>query len=317
MPTTPAGTVYADKTFTSSKGYASTMLIPATVEASGAPASAVLYCHGSGAGDRSRAFSDASYFDNLKNALLDGGFMLVEGHVGGDHWGNQRGIDAYVALLQGAAAIHPINGVIPFGRSMGGTVASYLATQNTPIKPYVSGLYLQAGLQSLYWWCFKKGEAGTGTPGGPAAAYGITNQTSLPEFLTKTAGYDPLTFAPASFAGLPVLWVHGTEDTTVSMKDNSAAQRARVYPNLASGILHPVAGGDHSTGAAGVFGQTAAEMSFFNRCRGSQEIPISNWELTIGAEVHRVLDARLYDDLTANPLSMRVINPIKPVSILN
>ena len=136
MPTTPNGTVYSDRTFTSSKGYTSTMLVPTSIDGTGTPVHTVLFCHGSGTGDRSRTFSDSTMLTPLKNALMDGGYMLIEGHVGGDHWGNQRGVDAYVALVKDSAKLYnPIASLMVYGRSMGGTVACHLATQERRSSP--------------------------------------------------------------------------------------------------------------------------------------------------------------------------------------
>jgi len=312
MPTTPNGTVYSDRTFTSSKGYVSTMLVPTAIDGTGTPVHTVLFCHGSGTGDRSRTFSDSSMLTPLKNALMDAGFMLIEGHVGGDHWGNQRGVDAYVALVKDSAKLYnPIASLIVYGRSMGGTVACHLATQETPVKPYVSGLYLNSAVQSLYWWSFTKN--GTGQPNGPASCYGIEDVTSVSEFLAKTKGYDPLTFAKSSFAGLPIMWTMGTADATVDPLYNTVALRDRVAGYPESSYVNSVAGGTHNGDTTGTYGLSSQEMAFFQKCRGDYLIPITDWTYYSQVKQHRVLDARTFDGAAYSPTSLRVIRPAKTV----
>lgn len=311
MPSTAAGTEYLDISFTSSAGYASTMLIPKAVD--GAPVPAVLFCHGSGTGDRSRSFTDATAFRALRNGLLDSGVMVIEGHVGGDHWGNARGTSAYEALVFDAAARNPIAGLLIYGRSMGGTVASWLATQpESKVKPYVCGLYLNSAVQNLYWWSFQKN--GAGQPGGPAAAYGIKDQTSVTEFRTKTAGRDPLTFDPATFAGMPVLWIAGTADETVDVVFNSTAQRDRVYKRTPHHAFLVYAGEDHSSGSSGTFGHTPEELAFIDYCRGLTPAGLTYYSTPTRS--HSVLDARYYDAGSARPMMIEALNPPRPVPVL-
>lgn len=315
MPTTPNGTVYSDRTFTSSAGYTSTMLVPTHLDGTGTPIQTVLFCHGSGTGDRSRTFSDSTMLTPLKNALMDGGYMLIEGHVGGDHWGNQRAVDAYVALVTDSAKLYnPISGLIVYGRSMGGTVACHLASQDTPLKPYVTGLYLNSAVQSLYWWSFIKN--GTGQPTGPAVCYDIDDPTSVTEFLAKTKGYDPMTFAKSSFTDIPVMWTMGTADATVDPLYNATALRDRIGAYVESSYFNAVAGGTHNGDTSGTYGLSAQEIAFFNKCRGDYLVPITDWTVHSQVKTHRVLDARLVASTGAHdPLSLRVFRPARTVPV--
>lgn len=234
MPTTPGGTPYTVATIsdptagTIRYGYPSSL--PADMVT-------VLYAHGSGGAYNQ--FETLSAWTGLRNALIDAGAGWIESTGGGTRsWGNPDAQAAYEAAYTRVAAVLDLGDVVILGRSMGGLVAAWLYTQSS-VVPAV-GLIVNSGVQDVV--AYYDGTS----PESQASiltAWGAADRAAL---VTASATDNPVNYPASDWAGLNVMQLVGTADTTVPRADHGDAMRTVYAGQPAIDLLDVRTGGDHS-----------------------------------------------------------------------
>lgn len=251
MPTTPNGTAYT-VTSASVSGAGTVRWGVADTETADIPA--ILYCHGSGGANNQ--FETLSAWTDFRNWIIDNGWAWIEGSGGGTtSWGNAAARTAYENAYTHVAGVLDLGGIVPFGRSMGGVVASWLFTESTVVAPVSIGCVINSGVQDLL--AFYDGTSTT-VQGQMLTAFAATDRA---DFITKTAGYEPLDRAASLWSGKKVIQLVGDADTTVPPAAHGYAMRTHYAGQPAIDRLDVRVGGDHSAGN-GSYLQTTAMADF-------------------------------------------------------
>lgn len=237
MPVTSTGTPYTEFTATPVGGDLTLWAIPdALIGTPGIPL--MVYAHGASGGYNQ--FAASSAWTGLREWLINNGIAWVESVGGGPQsWGGPASRASYEASFAHVDAI--LGGTSPvliLGRSMGGLVSYWLATQSS-FAARVDGLILSSAVTSLEEWILPP-------PIGFEfrVAYGLAQDGS--NYAEKTAGYHPLEFTPSLFAGKNIISLVGDADTTVPPTTNTYPMRAHWAGQPAIDRLEVRAGGDHS-----------------------------------------------------------------------
>jgi len=218
----------------------------------------LLYAHG--AGGSSNQFEGFSSWLGLREWLIDNGWAWIEGSGGGSQpWGNTASRVAYENAYTHVAGVLDLGSVVPLGRSMGGLVVQWLYTQSAVLAPVSVGLIVNSGVQSLAA-AYASGNWTTEI----RAAYGAADDAT---FNAASIGYDPLLFSASEWAGLNVLQLVGTADTTVPPADHGYAMRTHYAGQPSIDSLYERIGGDHSTGN-GLYTATAPMTEFLAQVTG-------------------------------------------------
>lgn len=258
MPTTAKGTAYTEFTATPPGGELTLWAVPdSLIGTPGIPI--VLYTHGASGGYNQ--FATSSAWTGLREWLIDNGIAWVEGVGGGPQaWGNLAQRNSYpISLLYVMGIIGGSSSIIILGRSMGGLVAYWLATQSS-FASQVVGLILSSAVTNLEEWILPP-------PIGFEfrVAYGLAQDGS--NYEEKTAGFHPLEFDPALFAGKNILSLVGDADTTVPPTTNTYPMREHWAGQPAIDRLEVRAGGDHSQGN-GTYTMVAPMAAFISDVLG-------------------------------------------------
>lgn len=281
-------------------GYGRMVLgVSPTVYGAGAPVPTVLYCHG--AGGLYDNFTASPQWEPLRDWLLENGWAWVEGTGGVDdaggqyNWGNQNARDAYLAYLAQAGTILDVGTVVVLGRSMGGMVGSWLATQS-PIAGDVAGFIANSAVGSM----FVGGDYNDPDPmtqnmavfAGSAirTAYGISDPDPAvwyPALQVAAADYAPELYDPAVWTGRNALFLYGDNDVTVPWWPRGWQEAREDFSNLLAYdqvALKP--GGTHGT-AVGTYDMVDQMGAFLERTVGSFPVlptgAVPVWEGTPGA----------------------------------
>lgn len=244
MPTTSAGTRYTAHTWTNSTGDPCIWGVADRVANNPYPRPVLLFCHGSGS--EYDHFTTSIQYRELRNRVIDNGWAYVEARGGNtSHWGREYAMESYAAALQEAAQEIPLGTVVAYGRSMGGTVATSLAVKpQWGISQHVVGLLLESAVQSLYYWHVTRGKGLNGQyPEGRVSEGG-----DPAVFAAASEPFDPLKFDVSLFESMPVLFIHGDEDTTVMLEGNAEAQYNRIKNVAPYAELVVREGGTHNVG---------------------------------------------------------------------
>lgn len=276
MPSTASGKTYTTRTADLGvHGQCVWTVADDKVGNTGLPA--VLYAHG--AGGSANQLVTLPAWVGLRDWLIDRGFVLIEGDGGRDYgtqnWGGPEAQAAYPAYLAHVETQLSIGGVVLLGRSMGGLVTAWLASQYSG-KARFSGWINNSGVSTLF----------TGTQSGArdtAAAsswyfsptvwqpYGATDMASM---LTNAAAHAPESWPQASWDGVKVLSLYGTADTTVPAGVRGAeALRPRWAGRAYLDRIHVRPGGDHS-GSNGSYLDVAPMVAFLQDVLALTPIPI-------------------------------------------
>lgn len=256
MPLTPNGTAYTLYSAPIAGTGAGTCrwgIADAHLGDTGIPT--ILYAHGAN-GD-SKQFQDLAAWAEMRNWLIDNGWLWIEGSGGGTQsWGNDNARNAYVAYLDHVAGVLDIGDVVPLGRSMGGLVSYWLYSQSS-IKDQCVGLIVNSGVTSM---------AAAGPYFG-LPLWQAFGTTTLDDFLVASADYDPLGFDVDLWDGLNILELVGTADTTVPPDDHAYAIRALWEGHPAMDLLTVRQSGDHSA-SNGCYHEVGSMTAFLNLVTG-------------------------------------------------
>lgn len=222
----------------------------------------ILYAHGAGGG--SNQFETLGAWAGMRNWLIDNGWAWVESQGGGAQpWGNQASRDAYESALTHVSGLLDIGAVVPLGRSMGGLVTYWLATQSTIVAPRAVGFIINSGTTDL-----AATYARPERVDAVEAAYGFTGSGG---YAAATAGFDPMLFPLSTWDGVKVLQLWGDADDTVPAVDHAIAIRTRWAGRPTLDAYDIRAGGDHSA-TNGSYLQVAAMSDFLLEVTG-QTVP--------------------------------------------
>jgi pimeloyl-ACP methyl ester carboxylesterase len=221
MPTTANGTAYT--TYTASlPGHGTVVWTIGDAFVGMLDRPTILYAHGSGgAPDQWATLAQAK---DIRDAWIDGGGLVIEGGggttdaAGAQNWGNAAARSAYVAYLAYVAGTISVGDLVVVGRSMGGLVAAWLATQSS-IAGDVAGFISMSGVETML-----VGSADNTAPviekntvrhfGSTMwAAYGQTTYAGAAAAVEGT--YSPEDWDPTVWDGTSILALWGDNDTSV------------------------------------------------------------------------------------------------------
>lgn len=291
--TTAAGTPYT-VTYNTLSGHGTVLWAVADAHAADTGIPIVLYAHGRGG--TYNQFQTLSAWSGLRDWLIDNGWAWVEGTGGSttangqENWGNAGARAAYAAYFDHVDGILDLGTLVILGRSMGGVIASYLATRHPTLAARADGLILNSGVVGLAW----AGAPASGFSPAIWSSYGAADEAG---FLAAITEYDPLTFAASVWDGRNVLNLVGTADTTVPPDENGLALRDVYVGRPAIDQLDVRDGGDHS-GSNGSYLQVTAMSNFLLEVAGEAVPPPAD---PVG---YRVLSAYLMLDGDRYPLTL-------------
>lgn len=251
MPTTPNGTVYVERSFTSSAGDPCKYGV-ATAEEASANLPLMFYVHGYG-GDLNQ-FSTSTTWAGTKNWLIDNGWAYVEGNGAGNNWGNTAGRTAYQSMWNYMDATLDIGEVVIIGRSMGGLIGYWLYTQDPTLSTRASGLVVASGVTDLT--LIEQ----TGTF--QQSIWDAYGATSTATFATASVGHDPIDFTPTLWDGKKIIQVGASGDLTVPPAQHGYALQDATASRLALSERYNTTGGDHNSSTGGDPGATTAIIAF-------------------------------------------------------
>jgi hypothetical protein len=230
------------------------LILPPTTGRPTTAAGLVLYYHGAGetvAHVVINTLSDASIV-----AIRAAGYMVASNTAHGDNCGNVASLADYTELYRYCADTWKINRVMHIGQSMGSLPAlNMVASKVIPTKGYL-GIYPVCSLQYFYDSTYSSGAF----PAMIRAAYGIAGDGS--DYVSKTAGYDPLLRNADSFNGIRMRFYASANDTVVGKTENSDAMNTLLTGHVIETEV-VVCTGTH--GDPSHF-QPADYVSFLNRC---------------------------------------------------
>lgn len=271
MPTTPAGTPYTTYTATPAGGD-QTLWAVADSHAADLDVPLMVYCHGSGGGYNQ--FATLSAWSGTRNWLIDNGWAWVESAGGGGtSWANLAARASYQAAVAHVRTQLDVGPIVVLGRSMGGLISYWLATQSAFAADCV-GLMVSSGTTDL---AYKYNNGGS-DKAIMRAAYGAVDDA---DFWVKSAGHDPMLFDLAEWNGTNVLQVVGSADTQVVPANHGLAIRELWAGRPAIDRLDVRDGGDHST-TNGTYLQTAAYTTFLTDVTAQGE-PVPSETYTVVA----------------------------------
>lgn len=249
MTRTRNGTPYTSVTFEAA-GELSIFAVANSVAANSAIPT-LLYAHGNtGLHDQ---FTHGPMWQKLRDALIDEGWAYVESAGGGpSSWGNQQSRDAYEAAISQVDGMLDIGAIAVLGRSMGGLVGAWIATQSTLVAHRCVGIIFNSAvtdLKSKLWHDLI------------AEAHGAEDEG---EFAALTAPYDPMQFPLSVWEGRNAQWLVGTADALVPPAVNGVALRDHVAEKLNLAEIVVVEGANHSA-AAGTYNEVDTMMGFLRR----------------------------------------------------
>lgn len=191
--------------------------LPATYDPR-TPVPLAIVFHGNGGTETAPAGSGNPKL--IAKRLLDRGFAVLGANNGSTTWGAQKAIDGYVAAYLWAKSKIPIASVVLVAESMGG-IESELVLADRRIPGIVAwiGTSPTASLNAAYT------EGDTSFVSVINSAYSISG-----DYAAKTAGHDPALMPGDAFRGVPMLFLHATDDTTVLKAHHTDVLAAKVQP---------------------------------------------------------------------------------------
>lgn len=186
-----------------------------------------------GAGEIETAWTADALKAGLREALLAQGHILSATAAAGENWGNQAGLNAYVAQYADAISRFSISKTVGFSQSMGGLCGQLIISGNLiPWRGWY-GIFPVCSLANMY-------GAGSGTFATEInTAYGCTTGT----YAALTAGHDPLLTTASNYT-MRMRYTASAGDTTVNKAANETPMQAQVAPfALESFLLNTI--GNH------------------------------------------------------------------------
>ncbi|MCQ4120917.1 alpha/beta hydrolase family protein [Rhodococcus tibetensis] len=167
----------------------------------GTPSAAVYYLHGRTA--------DESAIDeraDVRDGLLDAGFLVVSPYLHGDLWGNRDAQDALGSVHDWVSCRWPVTRRFLIGESMGATTAAN-AVRLGEVQWNAAVLIAPSLSMRAVW---ERGEHGRDTL---AAAYRLSADGH--DLESKTNAWDAVRHEPDAYAGVPVR-VYASPDDVVA-----------------------------------------------------------------------------------------------------
>ncbi|MBI3881314.1 MAG: alpha/beta hydrolase [Verrucomicrobia bacterium] len=194
------------------------------------PATVVLWFHGTTGWRENGPYNNSGGARLTQQSLLSNGVLLAYPacHSDADYGSSNSVIDAS-NLLETLRSQTTVGSLFLLGESAGGVGAlNFAAAHNAA----VDGVVLLAGACSLHS-MWTNLNASTAPSNFIAAAYGINAGAGDAEFISKTAGHDPVGYGtngvPADrFNGMPMLSICSTSDTTVYKASTADALFAKL-----------------------------------------------------------------------------------------
>lgn len=261
MPVTERGTVWSHLETTLANGDQALVAASDAVLTAGDPAPCVLYAHGN-FGPYNQFLTQAGWV-RTREWLIDNGWYWVEGRGGGSQWGSPRGVAAYELAHEWATTIIPASVTVGLLRSMGGCYARSFA-ESAVID--ADGLILNSGVLDIA----ARGAIGEGDAPAIWSAFQAADHA---EFLDASASFDPMQAPVGTWAGVEVLNMWGTADTTVAPAVNAEAWESAFSTGTERYFRDVKVGGDHSQGN-GSYTQWEAMTAFLARFSGVAPGPV-------------------------------------------
>lgn len=280
MAVTASGTVYTVHNITLG-GDNPTYWAVADAHAADADIPTLIYTHGN-SGSASQ-FTSFSAWSGLRDWWIDNGGAYVEGLGGGSTFGNQAARDAYEESFAYVQTQIDVGRVAVLGRSMGGIVGYWLASQSPLVAPLCDALIINSGTTDL-----------TVRSGGyPGAAefqnwFGINPDGS--NFESVMDEFDPMRQPLSDWTGRNVMQLWGSADTTVDPDVHGKAWIAKYGGSVALLATDERAGGDH-TQTNGSYLQTAPMTAFL-----AEAMSIGDVAPPDEPSMYRILGHWLYQD---------------------
>lgn len=184
------------------------VLVPDTY--SGAPAPWCLYHHG--AGESQTGITADSLKTGIVTRLTDDGWIVASSNAGGDNWGNDASLTAYLALQTYIEANYTVSALAFFSQSMGGLSGLRAAASGSyPKLRAWFGIYPACDVLSVY-------DANAGFQAAILSAWGAANRAAL---VTALSGKNPTGLTGSAFAGLSMRFYCSNQDTVVTKAANS------------------------------------------------------------------------------------------------
>lgn len=218
------------------------------------PSPVMIYFHG--ASGNEHQFADAASQKAVLTAALAAGYIVVSAcdNVYASGFGADAAIECYVLAYQWARDNFNIGPVVFHVNSMGGIESLVtLAQRRIPGVVAWAGTSPTSNLGTAY--------ANATFTASIQGAYGIAGDGS--DYAAKTAGHDPMLLDADVFRGLPMMFLHATDDAVIPKATNTDMFKARIAPFALEVI--DVAGitGGHSFVVTTA--QANAIIAFFNR----------------------------------------------------
>lgn len=183
----------------------------------------ILYAHGAGGADDQ--FASLSAWNEMRDEVIDRGWMWIEGRGGSNSqsWGNPSARAAYPAYFEHVAAILSIGALFLLGRSMGGLITAWLYAMSSLASRF-SGWINNSGVSTL----FVGDEAGekdlTAASGwyfSPTiwGAWGVADMAGLH---AAADAYAPEEWDASVWLGKNILCCYGDADPTVPWSTRGA-----------------------------------------------------------------------------------------------
>lgn len=172
----------------------------------------IMYVHGAG----DTLFWLNSGQTGIREALLAQGYILAASTTGGDDWGNQTGLNSYIALYADTLTRFPsASKVMIYGGSMGGICSLLLIGNNSiPVKAWYA-TFPATNLAEEYSLSFT------------AAINGAYNIPAGGTYAAQTAGHDP-NLLSGSLYTIPMRFIASPGDTVVPKAQNTDLEAAKV-----------------------------------------------------------------------------------------
>lgn len=168
----------------------------------------VIACHGVAS---KPSFMEASQFTPNLDAFIERGWVVASHTAGGNAWGNERAMQGNAATYDYVAREWFINKVLVMGFSMGGLTT--LNITGRKVVPRVVGAITVNGVVDTH--TFDQG------------VWSHYGASSWNDMIVKQAGYDPMRDDPQRWAGLPVLQIAGSGDSTCHPSEHAEPFAAR------------------------------------------------------------------------------------------
>jgi hypothetical protein len=201
------------------------------------PAPVVIVAHQSLTGTADSFYAETRS-QPVADALGNAGFIIATARDTGDRWGNSASVAGYLDLYKYVRSHFATANLFLLGLSMGSlSVLNALASTTWPTPAAVATICGVYNLDLLY--------AQSSYTAGIKTAYGVAADGS--DYTTKTAGYNPATYNPARFRGVPFKLYAASDDTAVTPTGHTDALTATLGTTVPEATISYTTGGHLAT----------------------------------------------------------------------